>query len=156
MANNTEGTNIPFNYDLDLITEKETVYDFISRLTFGKDMINPHTAGEDVGCTIVEGRHSPTRYGTNKVKDLLARMVMLFPSSLATQVATIKVASIKVGPGTNYTGTTIPAPFTSGTLVRVISERTRQDIKDCFSNLVMHLDVPYDKEDVLTFYYRDN
>jgi len=30
----------PFQYDIDKITERETVYDFVSRLSIGKDFVN--------------------------------------------------------------------------------------------------------------------
>jgi hypothetical protein len=37
----------PFNYDLDKITERETVFDFVSRLSIGREFVNEDAINND-------------------------------------------------------------------------------------------------------------
>ncbi len=146
MATNIEGTNIPFNRDIDLITERETVYDFISRLKFGKTVTNIHNTSVELFPAGVF------------VKDVIRRMIMLFPHTMAVNIKDIKVSHVEIP--VNATTVNISAGVN---LLRVISERTGKDIKDCFTPVSssgavvtyqMITDVGYLNPDVLTVYYK--
>ena len=138
---NTSG----FNSDLDKITEREVVYDFVSRLKFGKDLTNTieHNAAQRVIVSAGE-----------KLKDLICRIIMMMPSYVINNIVGLRVASLEIPVGSTSAAISQPS---GKTLLRAISETTGQDITDCFtlsgSTYTITVAASYTSEDTVKMYF---
>ena len=140
----------PFNYEIDKITERETVFDFVSRLHMGRDLINqdynPSTNPDDKRII----------FNSDKLlkDDLLMNMIRTMDMSHIAHLDTIKTAYKKVSIGDESVIIEIPADCT---LYRIIQESTGQDVTKCFkkvgSNYVTEFDVPCTNQDIYKAYY---
>lgn len=152
-----------FNKDLDKITEREVVPDFVSRLSIGKDLTNP----DDENKVIIP-------VGTKLKDGVLMNMIRTFNISDIEHLDSIKTTYTKVSAG--ETSISIPMPtdnddniHTGYLLYRVVQERTGQDVSECFKYNVYEdeaghvyykfdLDVPTTHDDIYKayFYYTDD
>ena len=146
---NTSG----FNRPLDLITEREVVYDFVTRLMIGKDWTDP--------------QYSNTIFDQNlHLKNILRQMAKSLPTSVYNNLQNLTTSYVEIESG----DTTVTCDV-RGKLLLAYSERTGQDLTDCFSQTggvvayndengnaqyrytyVMTTDVPYTNNDIIRFY----
>lgn len=138
---NTSG----FNSDLDKITEREVVYDFVSRLKFGKDLTNTIEHNAAYRVIVVAGE---------KLKDLICRILMMMPSYVINNIVGLRVASLEIPVGSTSAAISQPS---GKTLLRAISETTGQDITDCFtlsgSTYTITVAAPYTSKDTVKMYF---
>lgn len=138
---NTNG----FNGDLDKITEREVVYDFVSRLKFGKDLTNTIEYNTAQRVIVSAGE---------KLKDLICRIIMMMPSYVISNIVRVYVASLEIPVGATSAAINHPS---GKTLLRAISETTGQDITDCFtlsdSTYTISVAVPYTSKDTVKMYF---
>lgn len=109
---------IEFNYSLDKITEREVVYDFLSRLSIGLDIRNNDDGGRLVfpaGMKFKDG--------------VLMNMIKTMDTSHIHHLDTIKTAYKTVKPGEKSVIIAIPE---GGILYRIVQEKTGQDVTPCF------------------------
>lgn len=138
---NTSG----FNNELDKITEREVVYDFVSRLKFGKDLTNiiEHNTAQRVIVSAGE-----------KLKDLICRIIMMMPSYVINNIIGLRVASLEISVGSVSAAISQPS---GKTLLRAISETTGQDITDCFTlsggTYTIAVNTPYTSKDTVKMYF---
>ena len=139
---NTSG----FNQDLDKITEREVVPDFVSRLTFGKDVTNDNEL--NVSQQILVPKKT-------KLKDVITRLIMLLPTFADKHLMEIYVVDHTIAVGAKEV--TINKP-SGKTLVAAISESTGQDIVSCFavsgSAYKATFNTPYTAADNLKLYFK--
>lgn len=136
-----------FNHELDKITERETVYDFVSRLKFGKDVTN----------TIEHGTTQRTLFSAGtKLKEVISRLVMLLPTYVLKDTNVTKVVVSRLDIPVGSSSVTISKPD-GKTLLRAISESTGQDITSCFTlssnTYKMSMDTPYTVADTVKMYF---
>lgn len=139
--------NIPaFNAELDKITEREVVYDFVSRLKIGKSFTDP-----DNESTIIFD--PPT-----KLKDIMRKAVMALPTTIALNLDEIHTTYINIQANNEYNEISIVFPSKT-TLLLAYSERTQTDLTSLFTpsenntKYTMTIDVPYENTDIIKFYY---
>ena len=138
--------NIPFNYNLDKITEREVVPDFVTRLTIGNDLINP----DDNDKVIIPAKA--------KLKDVvLMNMIRTFDISDIEYLDSIKTTYKKVRIGSTAVIIDIPEGYTC---YRIIQEKTGQDVTNCFNLLddgtyKAEFDVPATNDDIYKAYFYD-
>lgn len=140
----------PFNYRLDKITEREVVYDFVSRLETGKDFIN-----QDYNSATNDDDKKIIFPANMKLKDeVLMNMIRTMNISDIHHLDNIKITykTVDIGEKT----VTIEAP-NGYTLYRIMQEKTGQDVTTCFtksnSNYVATFDVPFTHQDIYKAYY---
>ena len=137
-----------FNQELDKITEREVVYDFVSRLTIGKDMMC-----QDTGKT----SHVLFPAKTN-FKRIVAKIASMLPTKVMLNMDNIQTKHWEV-----KTGTQILVTHIDGEILAIYSEQLGMDILRCFTKgnpdstghnvYSMTLDVPYTNDDTLKIYY---
>ena len=137
-----------FNPNLDKITEREVVPNFVSRLTLGedfKDTIN------------ISGSNSSTKLVTRgkKLKDgVLINFSRTLDLSDIKHLDTIKSTYTEVAAGSTEVSIQIP---TGGTLYRIVQEKTKQDVTDCFvqnnDKWEASFDVPTSHADIYKAYF---
>lgn len=149
MANTTE-----FNYNLDKITEREVVPDFVERLSIG----NAFSIYINDGNKVIFN-------STTKLKDgILANIIKTLNISDIESldkfvISYVKVApnsdSITIPPGKYYTASGSLATVTSKPN-KIIQESTGLDVTDCFDGLTATLDVLTTRNDIYkAYWYKD-
>lgn len=140
----------PFNYELDKITERETVYDFVSRLSIGRDFINKDY---DIGAN--PNDKQVIFPAETMVKDeILMNMIRIMDVSDILHLDKIKTAYKEVAVGSKTVTIKIPSDCT---LYRIMQEKTGQDVTQCFTksgnNYTTTFDVPTTHTDIYKAYY---
>lgn len=140
----------PFNYDLDKITERETVYDFVSRLSIGRDFINKdYNSG-----TNDNDKQVILPAGMMLKDEVLMNMIRTMDTSDILHLDKIKTAYKSVGVGEKNVTIAIPDGYA---LYRIMQEKTGQDVTKCFTksenNYVAIFDVPTTITDIYKAYY---
>ena len=141
-----------FNEKLDKITEREVVYDFISRLKYGKDVVDL-----DDESTILFPQNT-------KVKETIQRLIMQFPDRISKNLKNIHTGALVLNTGSVTYNISIPKEGTKEpTILLAYSERTGFDLTDCLiegtsndSGSVLYnlnLDVPFNNRDTIKYYY---
>lgn len=135
-----------FNQDLDKITEREVVTDFVSRLKFGKDITNDNEVNTSQQTIAPKG---------TKLKDVITRLMMVLPMFADKHLMDIYVADYEIPSGAN----TIEIIKPSGkTLIAAICETTGQNIVSCFklsgSSYKAEFDTPYTVSENVKLYFR--
>ena len=116
----------PFNYKLDKITEREVVYDFVSRLSIGKDFIN-----KDYNSSTNSNDKQVIFPAETMLKDeILMNMIRTMDTSDILHLDKIKTAYKSIGVGEKTVTISIPSGCT---LYRIIQEKTGQDVTQCFT-----------------------
>lgn len=129
-----------FNPELDKVTERETVFDFVSRLPIGLNFTSIEAGKEDMVI------FKPPR----KLKDIIRKDVMALPKTIAYNLDNVLTTFVII----NVDGKTkeIVAPIPAGTdpaqtLLLAYSERLQQDLSSLFvkegTSFKMTIDVPY-------------
>jgi hypothetical protein len=140
----------PFNYEIDKITEREVVYDFVSRLSIGRDFINKdcNTAANSNDKQVI------LPAGMLLKDEVLMNMIRTMDMSDILHLDKIKTAYKTITAGTKSVSITIPSGCT---LYRIIQEKTGQDVTQCFTksgnNYVTNFDVPSSHADTYKAYY---
>lgn len=140
----------PFNYDLDKITEREVVYDFVSRLSLGKDFIN-----KDYDSGANSGDKQIILPAEMMLKDeVLMNMIRTMDISDIHHLDSIKTTYSAINAGVNIVNIKIPSGYT---LYRIMQEKTGQDVTQCFvksSNTYRaDFDVPTTHKDIYKAYF---
>ena len=141
-----------FNPQLDKITEREVVYDFISRLTYGKDVVDP-----DNNQTILLPRQT-------LVKESIEKLIMQFPDRISKNIQNIHTNILVTDTGSVTYNISIPKYHgKSATILLAYSDRTGFDLTDCFvagtssdpnaDLFVYSLDIPYTNRESIKYYY---
>lgn len=140
----------PFNYDLDKITERETVFDFVSRLPMGLDFINQDYNGAE---------------NSDDKQVILPRNIKLKDGVLMQIIRTLAISdklhldrlrtSYKNAPvGTKTVSIIVPS---NATLYKIVQEKTGQDVTVCFTKsdniYSATFDVPMINQDTFKAYY---
>ena len=140
----------PFNYRLDKITEREVVYDFVSRLNIGKDFVNKDY---DSGAN-ANDKQVILPAGMMLKDEVLMNMIRTMDMSDILHLDKIKTAYKSVGVGEKSVTIEIPA---NCTLYRIMQEKTGQDVTQCFTKnnntYVATFDVPTSHTDNYKAYY---
>ena len=140
----------PFNYPLDKITEHEVVFDFLSRLSIGKDFINQdYDAGTNTDDKQV------ILPANMKFKDgVLMNMIRTMDTSDILHLDTIKTSYKSIPAGTKSITIAIPTGYT---LYRIIQEKTGNDVTSCFTKsettYVATFDVATTHSDIYKAYF---
>lgn len=140
----------PFNYRLDKITEREVVFDFVSRLSIGKDFIN-----KDYNSGANTNDKQIIFPADMMLKDeVLMNMIRTMNVSDITHLDKIKTAYKTVEAGDKSVTIEIPTGYT---LYRIVQEKTGQDVTQCFAksdeNYIATFDVPCTHSDNYKAYY---
>lgn len=140
-----------FNYDLDKITESETVYDFVSRLSIGKNFVNrDHRLGTN-GKTIL----FPA--GTKLKDEILMNIITAMDTCDINHLDKIKTDYTTINIGSQNVSFTVPDGYT---LYRIVQEKTGYDVTDCFTEsnnrYTFHFDVCATHPDIYKAYYYAN
>lgn len=139
----------PFNYKLDKITEREVVFDFVSRLSIGKDFINQDYTGINTN-----DKQVIFPAGMMLKDEVLMNMIRTMDTSDILHLDKIKTAYKSVEVGEKSVTITIP---TGCTLYRIMQEKTGQDVTQCFTNsgntYITNFDVPCTHTDIYKAYY---
>jgi hypothetical protein len=140
----------PFNYDLDKITERETVYDFVSRLSMGKIFINKDYDGSANN----NDKQILFPAGVKLKDDVLMNIIRTMDISDITNLDRIKTAYKMVRVGDTSVSITIPS---NCMLYRIMQEKTGQDVTSCFTKsgdkYIATFDVPCTNIDTYKAYY---
>ena len=120
-----------FNYELDKITERETVYDFVSRLNTGKDFINqdynPSQNSNDKQIIFPAG---------SKLKDdVLMNIIRTLDTSHILNLDKLQTSYKKSNAGSLLAFIEIPK---EATLYRIVQESTGYDVTSCFEEGIMN------------------
>lgn len=139
-----------FNYKLDKITERETVYDFVSRLSIGKNLINQDY---NIG-TNTNDKQVIMPAGSKLKDDVLTNIIRTMDTSDILHLDKIKTAYKWVMPGSKSVTIVIPAGCT---LYRIMQEKTGQDVTQCFTKdgneYTTTFDVETTQSDIYKAYY---
>jgi len=140
----------PFNHILDLITERETVFDFVSRLSIGIDFIN-----QDYDDSANAGDKQVIIPANTKLKDgVLMQMIRTMDVSDILHLDKLKTAYKYCPIGTKEVSIKIPSGCN---LYRIVQEKTGQDVTPCFTKkdgcYVTKFDVPLIDNDTFKAYY---
>lgn len=141
----------PFNYRLDKITEREVVFDFVSRLSIGKDFINQdyNQAENSIDKQIIIPANTLLKDG------VLMQIIRTMDISDIINLDKLKTSFKDVAVGDK--SVRIPIP-TGATLYKIVQEKTGQDVTACFSKsgnyYVTTFDVPMTNKDIFKAYYK--
>lgn len=141
----------PFNYRLDKITEREVVFDFVSRLSIGKDFVNQdyNQAENSIDKQIIIPADTLLKDG------LLMQIIRTMNVSDIINLDRLKTSFKDVAIGDNSVRIPIPA---GATLYKIIQEKTGQDVTACFTKsdnyYVTTFDVPMANKDIFKAYYK--
>ena len=140
----------PFNYKIDKITEREVVYDFLSRLSIGKDFIN-----KDYNSSTNDNDKQIIFPAETLFKDeILLNIIRTMDVSDIINLDKIKTAYKSVGIGEKSVTIEIPSGCT---LYRIIQEKTGQDVTQCFEMInnayIATFDVETTIPDIYKAYY---
>jgi len=140
----------PFDYKIDKITEREVVYDFLSRLSIGKDFINQDYDSAANG----NDKHIILPAGMKFKDGVLMNMIRTMDMSDILHLDNIMTTYKTVNPGEKFVSIVIPSGCE---LYRIIQEKTGQDVTQCFTangdNYIAHFDVPTTITDTYKAYY---
>lgn len=140
----------PFNYQLDKITEREVVFDFISRLSIGKDFVN-----QDYDSGANSNDKQIIIPANTMFKDgVLMNIIRTMDVSDILHLDTIQTAYKLVEVGEKSVTIIIPSDCI---LYRIIQEKTGQDVTQCFTRYdnayIATFDVPTSTTDIYKAYY---
>lgn len=146
----------PFNYKIDKITERETVYDFVSRLSIGKDFYN-----EDYSYDAVTNQDSKRHIfpaGAKLKEDILMNIIRTMDVVDIQHLDTIKTLYATVKAGEMAVTITPYGPYSSLKLYRIIQQSTGHDVTKCFTksnagSYTATFDVPTSHSDVYKAYF---
>lgn len=134
-----------FNKNLDKITEYEVVFDFLNRISFGRDI------------PITSNNNNKIRANT-LLSDVINRIYENMPSSFSNQYGDIKRVRVVVNSGNKSVTTTIPG---SWEIIRAYSESTGLEVTKTFTKtngdpttFVHAVDTPYPTTDIINLYLR--
>jgi len=135
--------NIPFNYKLDKVTERELVYDIVERLSLGKDLKDGSTLFYKAG---------------TMVTDVIKKIIFMLPPSIVIHYSDLKVGVIHIAPGQKSGSCTING-LSNGEIALAYSQQTQMDIKECITksggtNLTCTYTtkVPFEREEYVKVY----
>lgn len=140
----------PFNYQLDKITEREVVFDFVSRLSIGKDFVN-----QDYDSGANSNDKQIIIPANTMFKDgVLMNIIRTMDMSDILHLDTIQTAYKSVEVGEKSVTIVIPPDCI---LYRIIQEKTGQDVTQCFTKYdnvyIATFDVPTSVTDIYKAYY---
>lgn len=140
----------PFNYDQDKITEREVVFDFVSRLYMGLDFVN-----QDYNSAENSGDKQVILPSNIKLKDgVLMQIIRTMDISDKLNLDKLKTSYKAVDGGTKTVNIAVP---TNAKLIRIIQEKTGMDVTEYFSrsggNYTTTFDVPMQNTDIFKAYY---
>ena len=143
----------PFNYGLDKITERETVYDFISRISTGKDFIN-----QDYNHISNNNDKQIIFPANTKLKDgILMNMIRTMDMSDIFNLDKIKTSYKLVNIGDTKIIIEIPDDCV---LYRIMQEKTGHDVTLHFyksgNTYIADLDTPATNTDTYKAYFYKN
>ena len=149
-------SDLTFNPNLDKITEREVVPDFVSRLSIGNDFINQDDVDEDGNPKVI------IPAGAKLKDDVLANMIRTFDICDIEHLDCIKTTHGKLYAGEK--SIMIPMPtdndnnnHTGYVLYRIVQESTGYDVTDCFEYMYNEVnDCSYYKATLDTFAYHDD
>lgn len=140
----------PFNYGLDKITEREVVFDFVSRLSIGKDFINK----DYNSATNTNDKQIILPAGMMLKDEVLMNIIRTMDTSDILHLDRIKTAYKSIGAGEKSVTIVIP---TGCTLYRIVQEKTGEDVTQCFvkngDNYTATFDVVTTIPDIYKAYY---
>lgn len=145
----------PFNYSLDKITEREVVYDFVSRLKIGEAFDN-----KDVDTGANSNDKSVIFPAGYKLKDdVLMNIIRTMDISDILHLDSIKTTYKSVMPGESTV--IIKVPEGGYTLYRIIQEKTGYDVTECFTEhkassndyYKAEFNVPFTTDDIYKAYF---
>lgn len=140
-----------FNYELDKITEREVVYDFVSRLSLGRALIN-----EDYkpGDATFNDKVAIFPEGAKLKDDVISNIIKAMDMTDIIHLDKIKTAYSNVFMGEKYVMIEIPSDCT---LYRIIQESTGYDVTKCFKKVANYyradFDIPISTDDIYKAYY---
>lgn len=140
----------PFNYKLDKITEREVVFDFISRLSIGKDFVN-----QDYDAGANSNDKQIIIPADTMLKDgVLMNIIRTMDMSDILHLDTIRTAYKSVEVGEKSVTIVIPPDCI---LYRIVQEKTGHDVTQCFTKsdnaYIATFDVPTSITDTYKAYY---
>ena len=145
-------TDYPFNYELDKITEKETVYDFVERLKIGRDFLLSDFSNIENSIYKVN----------SSLLDLIKTTYISLPYTLAFN-ETQKVVCIKIPKDSLAASTMIDLEnYETYEVLIAYLDKLRVDISSAISlrsvenqlYIVAKFDTKYPKEDMITVYLK--
>lgn len=140
----------PFNYKLDKITEHEVVYDFLSRLSIGKDFINQ----DYNSATNINDKQVILPAGMEFKDGVLMNMIRTMDTSDIMHLDNIMTTYKTVNAGEKSVSISIPSGCE---LYRIVQEKTGQDVTQCFTVngdiYIAEFDVPCTHVDTYKAYY---
>lgn len=135
--------NLPFQQPIDLITEREMVYDIFERSKLGHDL-------KDLDNTYF-------RAGTF-LTDLIKKFIYMLPHTLVLNFLNVKVGEIHVAAGSK-TGSCTISGLNEGKVILAYSQQMQIDVSENINtvgsnNLLCTIatDVPYLKDDYIKVY----
>ena len=140
----------PFQYDIDKITERETVFDFVSRLSIGRDFVN-----QDYDSGANSGDKQIILPKNIKLKDgVLMQIIRALDISDKLNLDKLKTSYKSVAAGTKTVNIADP---TNAKLIRIVQEKTGMDVTEYFSrsgsNYTTTFDVAMTNADIFKAYY---
>lgn len=140
----------PFNYQLDKITEREMVFDILSRLSIGKDFVNKDY---DSGAN-ADDKQIIFPAGSMIKDEVLMNMIRTMDTSDIAHLDKIRTSYKTVVVGDKSVSITIPSGCT---LYRIVQENTGYNVTHHFNKLgssyVANFDVPATINDIYKAYY---
>lgn len=141
---------IPFNETLDKITEREVVFDFVSRLSYGYDATDP----DDRETIIIPQK--------TLLKDSLEKIMMQFPNRISKNLNEIHTGIF--GLDTVQVQYNLTIPFVDSkapVMLLAYSERTGLDLTDIFTvstennetTYTLLFDAPCTNTDTIKYYF---
>lgn len=139
-----------FNYKIDKITEREVVFDFVTRLSIGKDFIN-----QDFNSSENSGDRKVIFPADTKLKDtVLANIIKALDTSDILHLNELKTTYKKIPIGTKSLSLQIPSGYR---IYKIVQESTGSDVTRCFTQgtnaYTITFDVPTVTEDYYKAYY---
>lgn len=136
-----------FDKDLDKITEREVVYDFVERLSIGKDLNMEY-----------DGTSTKVFSLLTKLKDgILTYILNMLPPSLVFNYVGMKVYHLPINIGDSTKSITLDGSYK---LHRAYSDKLRSDISPAMSvsisegitTITITTDTPYIYNDIISIY----
>ena len=140
----------PFNYNLDKITERETVFDFLSRLPMGLDFMNQDYNGSENS----DDKQVILPKGIKLKDDVLMQIIRTISTSDKLHLDKLRTSYKNAPIGTKTVTLMVPS---TATLYKIVQEKTGQDVTACFSRdnetYTTTFDVPMTNSDIFKAYY---
>lgn len=136
--------NIPFNSDIDKITERELVYDIVERSTLGKDLKENNVLFWKKGTFLT---------------DIFKRLVSFLPLPVTLHLYDVQIQYIHIGAG-QKAGVCTFSNLSSGEILLAYSQQTQMDVKDTIVisgdktrlTCTLNTTVPYHKDEYIKVY----